>query len=453
MKHYTIALAALLSTGAFASDNFSYQNSLSRVVVQDNLWYNPAWINQVDQQVAANTGGHGGVAFDAFGQRIGVHAGALETPQFDGMDYQGTGRLPSGADAIDIFAGAKLGHSSGFRLTLVQNSQEELAINQLIAPGGGTIHITEGEHTFEQGGDQLSADVRDNKEVTAFSLYGLEFGQVRPKLAFSLGFALPMFNSQRLVDYTATNVQSGGATLSTQYKENVQSKSGFSYELTSNNRYYLQPGLYIGADFVANNYVTEGVSSTLDITTGETESEEQTQRNFSKLQLAGDLTFGLIRQTTSTTLRIEQGIGYERVRSTDQQFATEERGSNDPTGIEESSTQVNHTLRMPLHASIEARTGEKWFWRAGVQANLFSWLINKTLVDNNIEGDDGYELDYTKLDAKGNSRVTDGTNLLLGLGWKPAEKLSINAVLNQQFITDGLLDNGLATEVSISYLF
>ncbi|WP_119395939.1 hypothetical protein [Salinibius halmophilus] len=454
MKQITIAsIAVALGASAWATDNLSFQNSLSQVVVQDNLWYNPALIADVKQQVAATTGGNGGVAFNAFDQTIAIHAGKVSTPQFDGMDYLGSGRLPTAADAVDIFVGGKLFGQSGLRLSLVQNTESEPAVYQIAAPGGGTIHLTEEPHTFDANGDQLSAEFRGNTETTAYSKYGISFGQVQPKFAYSAGISVPLFNNQRLIDYTATNAQQGSATLTTEYKENEQAKSGLSFELHSNNRYYFQPTLYLGADFQLNRYVTEGIVSQLEITTGAEDNESQTQRNFSKLQLVGDLTLGLIRQSGASTLRIEQGIGYERVSGKDEQYATEVRGANDPTGVESSSNAVEQTIRLPLHASIEAKTGDKWSWRAGVKADLLNWVINKTLTDKNEPGPNGFELEYTKLDSKGSRRVTDGAELLLGLGWQPVEKLSINAVLNQAFITEGLFDNGLASQVSVSYEF
>lgn len=456
--HSKIALTTMMtlsamSLNALATDNLSFNNSLSQVVVQDNLWYNPAWAANVVQQVAATTQGNGGVAFTAYEQTFVIHAGKTSTPQFNGMDYLGSGRLPAGADAIDLFVAGKLFGQSGLRLSVVQNSASKLAVNQITAPGGGTIHLTEEPHTFNANGDQLSADFRGNTETTAFSRYGITFGQVQPKLAYSAGLAVPLFNNQRLIDYTATNAQNGGATLTTEYKENEQAKSGLSFELFSNNRYYWQPNVYLDADLQVNRYATQGIVSQLERSTGEPDSESQTQRNFSKLQLVGELTFGLLRQSDNSVLRIEQGIGYERLSAKEEAYATEVRGANDPTGVESSERAVDQTIRLPLHASIEAKTGDKWFWRAGVKADLFNLVLNKTLIDNNEAGPNGFELEYTKLDSKGNQRVTNGTALLLGLGWQPVAKLSINAVLNQAFVTEGLLDNGLASQVSVSYAF
>lgn len=464
LKKLPLAILAASTVGAtFAADNFVLDNAVDTVVIQDNVWGNPAALLNTSNQVAVTDNGNAGVVFEAAGQKLGVHVGRDAEHDFIAAGAGGN-VAPSATDtSLDLFWGADLGAKTGLRFGYTVDSDKTLALTTFNAPSfGDDIFPTEGNTTFEDAdGNKATLNITGNELVTSLTTYELSFGQILARGGYSVNFSLPTFNNQSLVSYTASTDQAadGAPDLSLKSTANRQASSDFSFEVSGGFKQFFSRSFYVTGGGAYNSYNTSLIIENENISTvgtTETKTASQSTSSFGLNVIAASVGAGLVQRNAATTVRVEGGIDYSRSVSTSSGNATVVEGVEAPKGTNSGSKGTENNITVPFAVSVEAsKPGSSFTWRAGASADLLELMTDKDTTNSYSANSDatGFDLDYAKIDGQSSELNSNASQMFLGMGWAPVENLEFNAVINQAFVKSSFVNNGFASKLSASYSF
>lgn len=454
------AIALAIASTAYSEEIISSTGSnritgaASEVVIRENMWYNPAHINTTAQQLSVHSGNAGGGVADIFGQRVGGHVRQGRTDLFWGM---GMG---------DMLIGTRLG--------IMLDNESKLPSTTI---SGMPLYTA----PYDDGTNIITLTADEFKEVDNSRNFSLDVGSVMMGGNLSvIGRVASSGSKEETVGkgsiLTNLDAGNGGTSTGTEREEmdTLDSTNEKRFSLLVDGRYYLSESFYVvgGVGFVSrsevetdrdNSRTTErdaGGTATRDESTFD-ETVNTTKDN----TLSGTVGLGLIERRDQVTIRFEQSltltrqtISYEE-ETKDDRFVDHLDATNNTTnatGITSAEESSNLRIKLPMRASLEVAASDKWTWRAGITADLLDLILNKKEEDAKKLNDanDGYVLDYTATLVDGSTLTSpNGVTTQFGLAYEPVENLKLDMVFNRNFLTNGFLNNGLATRFSVTYLF
>ncbi|WP_119395940.1 hypothetical protein [Salinibius halmophilus] len=479
-------LAASTVTATMAADNFSKDNAVDAVVIQDNVWSNPAALNNTPNQVsAASTNGTyatGGVVFEYAGQKMGLHVGNqvdFASPLYDldaedavggdidGFNFDAEGisvakglladndnEAPPQNGSIDYFIASSWG---GIRLGYTTYSISGLSAIEL-GFLGDTIPYTETEHNFAASPNNFSAVVAQNEAAFSASEVNATFGSINNRGGYSFTFSLPSFNGSDNLEYQGKTTN-GSTSTTYDYDKEVYAKSNFSFAVDGGFKQFLSRSFFLSgsASYARLNSSSRSFERSVTTSGSNPGFVEETIENkldlvSSTIRAAGGIG-GVVRKGPST-FRYTQDAEWILAGVTGTVYddqTTTGAGSTTVTGKEtDVLATVNssvHIVNLPFAASAEVAAGEKWTWRAGIEANLASITFGKvTATPTKPEGGSRVD-DFTSTVAKPSGiKVLPESLASFGIGYKPVSDFEINAQLESSW-------SDIFGRVSASYSF
>lgn len=451
-------LAASTVTAAMAADNFSLNNAVDAVVIQDNVWTNPAALSNTNNQVAvAGTNGGsatGGVVFEFAGQKLGLHVGRLTFSDFEWPYNDAAAILPNtdfftdnqfnGNQSLDLFAANALG---GFHFGYNQFTISNLATTTVDASGSNDIiQVTEEAYVYERGPNKLSAVVDTNQATYSFSELTAKYGSINQRGGFTVEFRLPTHEATKEIKYTGKVEGPGGTTTHVREELNTSTNT-FSFGVDAGFKQFFSRTFFVsgsaGYESLGEEATRFGSSTINGTVTADKTFDESTD-----ITIRAQAGFGGIIRKGPSVFKYTQELQWVNALSEVNAYFDEDEDSADKDkGIETTTNVSIHNFSLPFAASAEVAAGPKWTWRAGIEANLAAVSFGKiTEMETKTEGTAQVPDKTYTLGKPFELDLIDYASADFGVGYKATEDFEINT----QFEAS---NNDLFGRVSASYSF